>query len=80
MKMSLNQQVISINIILILFFLILKLSKMLSVKEREIVRKHSKNFIVKNPNVKKAEIVNHFTKQGIASRTIYNNINTLSTP
>ena len=53
---------------------------MISVKEREIIRKHIKNFTVKNPNALRAEIVNHFSKQGIARRTIYNNINKLGTP
>ena len=53
---------------------------MVSVKEREIIRKHIKNFTVKNPNGKRDEIVNHFLKQGIARRTIYNYINKLRTP
>ena len=39
-----------------------------------------KNLNVKNPNAKRAEIVNQFLKQGIARRTIYNNINKLGTP
>lgn len=45
---------------------------------REALRRAMKNFFVKNPGCKKTEIVSHFVKQGIARRTIYNNINRLN--
>jgi hypothetical protein len=41
---------------------------------------NSQKIYCKNPNVKKAVQVNHFLKEGIASRTIYDYINKLGTP
>ena len=51
----------------------------LIVAEREFLRKSVKNFIVKNPNQKKSEIVNHFVQEGYVRSTVYNNLNRLST-
>ena len=73
-----DQIILSYYTNLILILLIQKLWKRFSVKEREIIRKHIKNFTVKNPNANRAEIVNHLSKKGIA-RTIYNNMNKLGT-
>ena len=44
----------------------------LTVEERENLRKRVKNFTVKNPDIKKSEIVNHYLKEGISQSTIYN--------
>jgi transposase len=46
----------------------------LSVQEREDLRKRIQKMI---PHTKKADIVNHFAKEGIARRTIYNTFNKL---
>ena len=37
------------------------------------------NLIVKNPNLKKSDIVSHLVQVGVARRTIYNTINKLAT-
>lgn len=46
----------------------------ISFKEREILRKNIQNMIVKNEDIKDSQIVNHFSQEGYARRTIYNNI------
>ena len=51
---------------------------MLSVSQREHLRKIVKNFVVKNPKLKKSEIVNHFIKTGYARQTVYNTLNKLA--
>jgi hypothetical protein len=47
-------------------------------QDRESLKKSIKNYFVKNPNWRKADIVNHFEKQGIARRTVYANINRMT--
>ena len=51
---------------------------MLSVSQREHLRKLVKNFVVKNRKLKKSEIVNHFIKTGYARQTVYNTLNKLA--
>ena len=50
----------------------------LNKQERESLRKSIKNFFVKNPKLKNADAVKHFEKEGVARRTIYNNLNKLA--
>lgn len=50
-----------------------------TVKEREFFRKRVQNFLGKNANLKKCEIVNHFVKEGIARRTMYDVLKKLET-
>ena len=52
-----------------------KLYMMLSVGERTILRKRISEFIVKNPNTKNSQIINHFVQEGYAYRTVSVNIN-----
>ena len=47
--------------------------------ERESFRKRLEFFLVKIPNIKDSEIINHFEKEGIAQNTIYDNIKRLQT-
>src|SRR5436305_12893451 len=49
----------------------------LTVAERELLRKRVNEFILKNPTLKKYEIVNHYVKEGIAKRTMYNTLKRL---
>ena len=51
-----------------------KLYMMLSVGERTILRKRISEFIVKNPNTKNSQIINHFVQDGYAYRTVSVNI------
>ena len=51
-----------------------KLYMMLSVGERTILRKRISEFIVKNPNTKNSQIINHFVQEGFAYRTVSVNI------
>ena len=44
-------------------------------KEREFFRKLLENFIVKNPQFKQCQVVDHFVREGIARRTVYNALN-----
>ena len=41
-------------------------------QEREFFRKVLENFIVKNPQFKQCQEVDHFVREGIARRTVYN--------
>ena len=43
--------------------------------EREFFRKRLENFFVKNPQIKKSEVVHHFVQEGIARKTVYNVLN-----
>jgi hypothetical protein len=43
--------------------------------EREFFRKVLENFIVKNPQFKQCQVVDHFVREGIARRTVYNALN-----
>ena len=43
--------------------------------EREFFRKRLENFFVKNPQIKQSEVVDHFVKEGIARKTVYNALN-----
>jgi transposase len=45
--------------------------------DREAFRKRLESFFVKNPELKKSKIVEHFVKEGIAEKTVYNNIDRL---
>ena len=60
------------NIIKLLYILFnkkkIELKTMLTVNEIEVFRKVVKNFTVKNPNIKKSEIVKHFMKEGFARK------------
>ena len=47
---------------------------MLIVQERAILRKRISEYIVKNPNTKNAQIVNHFVQEGYARQTVSDNI------
>ena len=70
------------NIIKLLYILFnkkkIELKTMLTVNEIEVFRKVVKNFTVKNPNIKKSEIVKHFMKEGFARQTIYRTLNRLN--
>ena len=44
-------------------------------QEREFFRKLLENFIVKNPQFKQRQVVDHFVREGIARRTVYNALN-----
>jgi hypothetical protein len=44
-------------------------------QEREFFRKVLENFIVKNPHFKQCQVVDHFVREGIARRTVYNALN-----
>ena len=65
-------------IFLVAHFLFYKVKKKhfgkiyLSVKEREILRKRISIFKTKNPGLGKNKIVQHFSSEGYAKRTIYN--------
>lgn len=50
-----------------------------TVAEREAFRKQVQNFICKNKNLARAEIVNHFVSLGFARRTMYSVLNKLIT-
>ena len=41
-------------------------------KEREFFQKLLENFIVKNLQFKQCQVVDHFVREGIARRTVYN--------
>ena len=41
-------------------------------KKREFFRELLENFIVKNPHFKQCQVVDHFVREGIARRTVYN--------
>ena len=43
--------------------------------EREFFRKLLENFIVKNSQFKQCQVVDHFVREGIARRTVYNALN-----
>ena len=43
-------------------------------QEREFFRKVLENF-VKNPHFRQCQVVDHFVKEGIARRTVYNALN-----
>ena len=43
--------------------------------EREFFRKRLENFFVKNPKIKRCEVVGHFVKEGIARQTVFNALN-----
>ena len=47
-------------------------------KNKEILQKSIENYLVKNPNSKKAVIVNHFLKQGYVRRTLYSMLEQIS--
>ena len=54
----------------------------LPVREREAFRKRVQNFLVKNPNLKKSEVVKlfrYYGKEGIPSRTMYDVMDKLET-
>ena len=40
-------------------------------KREKIFRKLLENFIVKNPQFKQCQVVDHFVREGIARRTVY---------
>ncbi len=44
-------------------------------QEREFFRKCLENLIVKNPQMKQSQVVDHFVQEGIARKTIYNALN-----
>jgi hypothetical protein len=44
-------------------------------QEREFFRKLLENFIVKNPQFKQCQVVDHFVREGIAWQTVYNVLN-----
>ena len=44
-------------------------------KEKEFFRKLLENFIVKNPQFKQCQVVDHFVREEIARRTVYNALN-----
>ena len=44
-------------------------------KRDRIFRKLLENFIVKNPQFKQCQVVDHFVREGIARRTVYNALN-----
>ena len=48
---------------------------MLSESERLVLQNRVKNFFVKNPEISKADAVNHFIQEGICKKTAYNYIN-----
>ena len=43
--------------------------------EREFFRKLLENFIVKNPQFKQCQVVDHFEREGITRQTVYNALN-----
>jgi hypothetical protein len=44
-------------------------------QEREFFRKVLENFIVKNPHSRQFQVVDHFVQEGIARKTVYNDLN-----
>jgi len=49
----------------------------LTIEARIALRKNVKNFIVKNKDAKKSEIIKHFQKEGFIRQTINNTVNRL---
>jgi len=43
--------------------------------EGEFFRIHLENFLVKNPQIKQSEMVDHFVQEGIAHNTVFNALN-----
>jgi hypothetical protein len=60
--------------VLILTFLKVRTKIYLNFQDREALRKSVKNFIVKNQEIRDAEIVNHNFKEGYVRSTIYRTI------
>ena len=44
-------------------------------QEREFFRKRLENFYVKNLHSKQCQVVDHFVREGIAWKTVYNALN-----
>ncbi len=64
----------------ILLLKIIHIKMGLTIVERECFRKAVKNYIVKNPNKKTKDIVEHFVQAGAVKSTVYNTLAKLAMP